>query len=831
MSRFLPSMIFERLSPLTVITLLLLGCVVGFVLLPAMVGASPGTVMPYTETKGLPAAGNVTDSPVIWVNNDQPTDSLLIGGDSKGGLAIYNLAGDVIRHFADSKVHSPDLRRNIKLGGRAMDLVTGNMSADNTIAILQFDAQTPQFKNIALRKLKPKVKLYKSCMYYSVKSQKIYFFAIAKNGEVEQWELFEASAGQMDGVLVRAFDIGSQVDSCVADDGQGMIYFAEKRQGIWRYPAEPTNDAAPLLVDKTEGKSNLKASVEALALYGGGENEDGYLIASSDSGAEYVVYRRNRNNDYVTTFQVIAGNGVDAVATTEGLAAISTALGPAFPQGLLVVHDEENDAENKQNYKLISWQTVANFITPTPASAADAVNSGSQGTPSSPATTRPAGQTSAKGAHQSRGYQTTPQELQLIKKKADQGLEPYKTTVADLFVWADRGWGYKIKEKETCKDADRPIWLDDSEGTPILYAKALAFHLSGNVRYAEEVKSILQRIMTEAKQITLDDPQCQLNFGWGTPELVATADLIDTYWQDQICTGPTSTLYDDVTIGSGDCKTLFQNWLVKNPYYVVSYSAANNQSNWGAAATNTTAHIADYLWDRPDVKLLHRNPRQVNAGKALALSPREAFILANKQMIDRMNGYAVEYGSNYSCDYLSGTQQNPQWPPVKSQITENGVIPEDARREESCNVPHYSGIYENYPQVHLGNNIQQCELLLRRGDNSCYENMDNTDISDYSFVDPDGKLQKTHLRPGRGSIERAIKAIIVDAKTEWKHESALQVAYRYYYKRHKLDGFAEWAQYIDPHANNYDQDICFGALTHGFAADEIPELPPTVSPP
>jgi hypothetical protein len=237
---------------------------------------------------------------------------------------------------------------------------------------------------------------------------------------------------------------------------------------------------------------------------------------------------------------------------------------------------------------------------------------------------------------------------------------------------------------------------------------------------------------------------------------------------------------------------LFQNWLVKNPYYVISFSAATSKSNAGAAATNTTAYIADYLWDRPDMVLLHRNPPQVNNGRDRKLTPSEAFAYANKLALDRMNGYGVEYGSSFSCDFLDGEQQNSQWLPVKSQISETGIIPEEARRQEHCNVPNYNGAYQNYPQLHLGNNIQQCELMLRRGDASCYDNADNIDIPDYIFTGPDGELKTTHLLPGRGSIERAIKAIIVDTGTEWRHDSALVVAYRYYYTHHTLPGFELW---------------------------------------
>jgi len=393
----------------------------------------------------------------------------------------------------------------------------------------------------------------------------------------------------------------------------------------------------------------------------------------------------------------------------------------------------------------------------------------------------------------SRGYLTTPQELKVIAEKAEQGLEPYKSAVVDVLQWANKEWVYEFKAIESCDNANEPVWNDNGGGTPVLYAKAIAYHLTGDVRYAEEVKNNLEQIMTEVKSISVDTERCQLVFSWGTPELVASADLIEAYWKNQTCTGPVSTEYADEKIDQGNCKVLFQNWLVKNPYYVVSLSTENSKSNWGAAATNATAYIADYLWDRSDILLIHRNPPQIDKGKETQLTPSKAYAYANQLALDRMNGYGVEYGSIFSCDYLDREQQSSQWTPVKSQISEMGIIPEDARRQEYCNIPGYNGEYQNYPQIHLGNNIQQCELMLRRGDASCFDNVARSEIPNYTFIGPDGKLKTTHLYPGRGSIERAIKAIIVDSQTEWRHDSALAVAFRYYYSHHTLPGFEQWA--------------------------------------
>jgi hypothetical protein len=429
---------------------------------------------------------------------------------------------------------------------------------------------------------------------------------------------------------------------------------------------------------------------------------------------------------------------------------------------------------------------------------------------------------------QPRGYQTTPQELAAVQQKADQGIEPYQSAVANVLDQAKRKWDYGMDAFETCKGADNPAWLDEEKGIARLYARALAYHLTGDSQYAQEVQEILQRIMTEVKQFDLKKQQCRLNLGWSTPELVAAADLLEEYWADHTCTGPTSTLYKQTTIGTGSCKALFQNWLIKNAYYVVSYTAEDAQSNWGAAGTNATAHVADYLADRPEVLIVHRRPKlqDSEAFDEITLTPAAAYAWANQMMLDRMNGYRVDLHSSNSCDYLQGKQQSSNWAPAKSQITENGIIPEDARREEYCNVPKYNGEYQNYPQVHLGNNIQQCELMLRRGDSACYDNVDQSDLPNYTFTGTDGKQKTTHLHPGRGSIERAIKAIIVDAKTQWKHDSALEMAYRYYYNHHTLPGFEQWFAELDQ-PGGCDQDVCFGTLTHGFAPGETPAPPPT----
>ena len=164
---------------------------------------------------------------------------------------------------------------------------------------------------------------------------------------------------------------------------------------------------------------------------------------------------------------------------------------------------------------------------------------------------------------QSRGYLTTPAELIEIKRKADQGIQPYAGAVKYVLGYADRTWSFPFLSTETCGGPDVPEWLDNDGGAPILYGKALAYHMTGDPKYAAQVKDILQSIMTNVKDISLSEQRCRLVFGWGTPELVASADLIEGYWGGMTCNGPLSTINGQNTIGSGNCKKLFQNWLIR----------------------------------------------------------------------------------------------------------------------------------------------------------------------------------------------------------------------------------------------------------------------------
>ena len=89
-----------------------------------------------------------------------------------------------------------------------------------------------------------------------------------------------------------------------------------------------------------------------------GTQGTGYLIASSQGDNTFAVYRREGNNAHVKQFAITASSTIDEVSVSDGIHVTTRRLGPGFPHGVFVAHDDDNDDGN-QNYKLVPHPRAA----------------------------------------------------------------------------------------------------------------------------------------------------------------------------------------------------------------------------------------------------------------------------------------------------------------------------------------------------------------------------------------------------------------------------------------------------------------------------------------
>jgi myo-inositol-hexaphosphate 3-phosphohydrolase len=337
---------------------------------PASAAVQPaGDATATVETVPVLSTGDAADDPAVWVHPSDPARSVVIGNDKGGALEVYDLSGARIQRIAEGFFGNVDVRRSVPVGSGAVDVVGVYRLG---LRFYRINPATRTLTNITddpTGSIRAPFGGEGFCLYRSPSSGRLSAFVNARDGRIAQFELGDADGdGLIDGRQVRAWDVGGEVEGCVADDGLGKLYVSEEAVGIWKYGAEPTAPTGPagrVLVDGTTANGGrLVPDVEGLTIVYQ-PNGTGYLIASSQAASNtanfYAVYARQGVNAFVRSFRVVNGRATDGCGRTDGIDAVAANLGPAFPQGIFVCQDNNNSTpgtSGNQNFKLVPLERV-----------------------------------------------------------------------------------------------------------------------------------------------------------------------------------------------------------------------------------------------------------------------------------------------------------------------------------------------------------------------------------------------------------------------------------------------------------------------------------------
>ena len=322
-----------------------------------------GSVSAVFETDPVGDSDDTADEPCVWVHPGDPSLSVIIGTDkheNSPGLRVYDLNGAQIDVTSNEKANNVDIRYGMELGGKKLDVITTGLRISNTLGIYTIDPDSRLLSSVASRAIKLGIEVYGSCMYKNHKTKEFYAIVNDKNGNVEQYRLFDNGSGLVDAELVRTLKLPGQLEGCVADDILGHLYIGEEESGIWKFDADPNRSKEGVLVD-TIGP-HIAADVEGLTLYYAGEI-DGYLIASSQGDNTYTIYSRGDVNNFIGRFSVVDSKTIDGTSSTDGIDVCNMGLGGKLSDGIFIVQDDVNDVGN-QNFKIISWGEIASIFNP-----------------------------------------------------------------------------------------------------------------------------------------------------------------------------------------------------------------------------------------------------------------------------------------------------------------------------------------------------------------------------------------------------------------------------------------------------------------------------------
>ena len=308
------------------------------------------SVIAVTETTPVASTDDAADDPAVWINQENPAASLILGTDKQKGVNVYDLQGALVQFVPSGRVNNIDVRQKLTLGDWRGDIAAASNRTNNTVTLYEIkDGELVETGAVPSFLEEP----YGLCL--GAPGDELYAFVAYKTGDLIAYRI----DGPQNGALAGRIKLATQLEGCVYDDDERMLYIGEEERGVWKAGFEGGVFSEPQLIDEVTGSNGIKGDVEGLALYHG--QDATYLIASSQGNNSYAVYDAV-SGEFVTRF-AIADGAVDGTQETDGIEAVAAPLGPQFPNGLLIVQDGRNaPAGQTQNFKLIDWREIERLI-------------------------------------------------------------------------------------------------------------------------------------------------------------------------------------------------------------------------------------------------------------------------------------------------------------------------------------------------------------------------------------------------------------------------------------------------------------------------------------
>lgn len=318
---------------------------------------------PEIETDPSPYPGDSVDDAVVWYNDKNPEESLVLATLKASnqrpvlptGILTYDLQGNQLQFLKGGTPNNIDLRPGFPSGDQRHSIIAASHWYTGKVGLYQLDA------NRMLKELKlfdtGVDKLRGLCM--GKLDDQFFYFAIGGTGTIERYRIVDLTEVVLDG----RWQLETESEGCVVDETGNRVYIAEENRGIWYLPLNPSENTKPALLDRIRFFGPLVKGIEGLAILKDGEQR--YLVASVQEKSRFAVYNLT-TNEYVATFRVNPKGSIDGVTKTDGVEIFNGPLGAQFPEGLMVLHDNKNEPQSNQSFKYVSRGSLLDAIRETP---------------------------------------------------------------------------------------------------------------------------------------------------------------------------------------------------------------------------------------------------------------------------------------------------------------------------------------------------------------------------------------------------------------------------------------------------------------------------------
>jgi len=306
---------------------------------------------------------NDSDDPAIWVDTLDPARSLILGtdkGDTTGGVYVFDLDGriDTVRTRRPMlRPNNVDIVTGFMLGGVRVDLAVAAERGSLSLRVFRLPDMTPVDGG--------GIKVFEGdstrapmgiALYTRSADSAVFAIVGGKGGPAEgylwQYRLRDVGDGTVRGEKVRAFGTFSgkkEIEAMAVDHALGFVYYSDETVGLRKYHADPDHpDAAKELA--LFGTTGFVQDHEGIGIYPTSDTT-GYLLVSDQQGRRLQVFAREGKSGAPHTHEIIATIPVSA-EETDGLDVTAKALGPKFPEGVLVMMSTD------KTFHVYDWREV-----------------------------------------------------------------------------------------------------------------------------------------------------------------------------------------------------------------------------------------------------------------------------------------------------------------------------------------------------------------------------------------------------------------------------------------------------------------------------------------
>jgi 3-phytase len=331
-------------------------------------------VKPFRATDALP---HDPDDPAIWVNRRDASRSLILGTMKvpapAGGLAVFGVDGKLRQILkGPDRPNNVDVEYGLELDATPTDVAVLTERLGRRLRAYAIAPDGGGLRDISASGMPILVGAAGDegapmgiGLYRRSKDGAMFAIVSPKAGPKEnylwQYRLADDGTGHVKATLVRRFGSFSglgEIEAIAVDDELGYVYYADEGAGIHKWHADPEVPGADREL-ALFGTAEYQQDREGLGIYAlpGGK---GYIVAVDQLPGEstFHVYRREGEPGDSHKHKVLFSfkGGADG---TDGLDVSSAALGPDFPEGLVVAMNSSN-----RNFLVFRWKDVSAMASP-----------------------------------------------------------------------------------------------------------------------------------------------------------------------------------------------------------------------------------------------------------------------------------------------------------------------------------------------------------------------------------------------------------------------------------------------------------------------------------